>query len=224
MTRKILVIDDEEMLTELLSDYFSSMGYRVSIALNSKKAMEMLREQPDIILLDVNMPELDGFELCKRIRNHVTCPILFLSARVTEQDRVNGLRIGGDDYITKPFSMAELEARIEAHLRRDARGRTANQMAASDDLIVDFTQRTVTYKNEEIPFSKKEFAIIEFLIASPGQVFDREHIYEAVWGLEAMGNSDVIKEHMRKIRAKFYQATGKEYVETVWGIGYKWVK
>lgn len=224
MNRKILVIDDEEVLTELLDDYFSGLGYMVSIALNGKKAMEMLREQPDIILLDVNMPELDGFELCKRIRNHVSCPILFLSARITEQDRVNGLRIGGDDYITKPFSMAELEARIDAHLRRDARGRTVNQMAASDDLIVDFTQRTVTYKSEEIQFSKKEFAIIEFLITSAGQVFDREHIYEAVWGLEATGSSDVIKEHMRKIRTKLNQATGKEYIETVWGIGYKWIR
>lgn len=224
MNRKILVIDDEEMLTELLDDYFSGLGYMVSIALNGKKAMEMLRDQPDIILLDVNMPELDGFELCKRIRKHVSCPILFLSARITEQDRINGLRIGGDDYITKPFSMAELEARIEAHLRRDARGKAVNQMVASDELIVDFTQWTVTYKNEEIPFSKKEFAIIEFLITSAGQVFDREHIYEAVWGLEAAGSSDVIKEHMRKIRAKLHQATGKEYIETVWGIGYKWIK
>lgn len=224
MNRKILVIDDEEMLTELLSDYFSALGYLVSIASDGREAMEMLREQPDIILLDVNMPELDGFELCKRIRKHVSCPILFLSARITEQDRINGLRIGGDDYITKPFSMAELEARIEAHLRRDARGKAVNQMVASDDLIVDFTQRTVTYKSEKIPFSKKEFAIIEFLITSAGQVFDREHIYEAVWGLEATGSSDVIKEHMRKIRAKLHQVTGKEYIETVWGIGYKWIK
>ena len=109
-------------------------------------------------------------------------------------------------------------------MRRDARGKAVNQMVASDELIVDFTQRTVTYKNEEIPFSKKEFAIIEFLITSAGQVFDREHIYEAVWGLEAAGSSDVIKEHMRKIRAKLHQATGKEYIETVWGIGYKWIK
>lgn len=224
MNRKILVIDDEEMLTELLSDYFSALGYLVSIASDGREAMEMLREQPDIILLDVNMPELDGFELCKRIRKHVSCPILFLSARITEQDRINGLRIGGDDYITKPFSMAELEARIEAHWRRDARGKAVNQMVASDDLIVDFTQRTVTYKSEKIPFSKKEFAIIEFLITSAGQVFDREHIYEAVWGLEATGSSDVIKEHMRKIRAKLHQVTGKEYIETVWGIGYKWIK
>lgn len=224
MNRKILVIDDEEMLTELLSDYFGSLGYMVSIALNGKKAIEMLREQPDIILLDVNMPELDGFELCRRIRDHVSCPILFLSARITEQDKVNGLRIGGDDYITKPFSMEELEARIEAHLRRDARVKTVNQVVASDDLLVNFTQKTVTYKNEEISFSKREFAIIEFLLFSAGQVFDREHIYEAVWGLEAEGNSDVIKEHIRKIRTKLYQVTGKEYIETVWGIGYKWVK
>lgn len=224
MDRKILVIDDEEMLTELLSDYFSSLGYMVRIALNGKKAMEMLREQPDIILLDVNMPELDGFELCKRIRDHVSCPILFLSARIMEQDKVNGLRIGGDDYITKPFSMEELEARIEAHLRRDARRRTANQVMVSDDLLVDFTQKTVTYQNEEISFSKKEFSIIEFLLFSAGQVFDREYIYETVWGLEAEGNSSVVKEHIRKIRTKLYQVTGKEYIETVWGIGYKWVK
>lgn len=224
MRRKILVIDDEDMLTELLSDYFSNLGYTVFVAANGKKAMEQLKNQPDIILLDINMPEMDGFELCKRIRNHISCPIIFLSARITEQDKINGLRIGGDDYITKPFSMEELEARVEAHLRRDARTKSVSKVIASDDLLVNFSQRIVTYRGEEIVFSKKEFAIIEFLLFSAGQVFDREHIYEAVWGLEAEGNADVVKEHIRKIRTKLCQVTGKEYIETVWGIGYKWVR
>lgn len=117
MKYKILVIDDEEMLTELLSDYFSDLGYIVFVASDGKKAMEQLQKSPDIILLDINMPELDGFEFCKSIRNHISCPIIFLSARTAEQDKVSGLKIGGDDYITKPFSMEELAARIEAHLR-----------------------------------------------------------------------------------------------------------
>lgn len=223
MKHKILVIDDEEMLIELLSDYFSGLGYIIFAALDGKSAMEQLKRSPDIILLDINMPELDGFEFCKRIRAHVSCPILFLSARITEQDKVNGLRIGGDDYITKPFSMKELEARIEAHLRREERI-TTNQVIASEELLVDLSQRSVSYQGTEILFSKKEFDIIEFLLLSANQVFDREHIYEAVWGWEAEGNSDVVKEHIRKIRSKLYQATGKEYIETVWGIGYKWVK
>lgn len=224
MRYKMLVVDDEKMLTELLYDHFTSEGYIVYVCRDGKKALELLKEEPDIILLDINMPELDGFALCKRIREHVSCPILFLSARISEQDKVNGLRIGGDDYVTKPFGLEELTARVEAHLRRDARGKSVGKVVASDELLVDFARKIVTYRGKEIMFSKKEFDIIEFLLFSAGQVFDREHIYDAVWGLEADGSPDVVKEHIRKIRTKLSQETGKEYIETVWGIGYKWVK
>ena len=160
-------------------------------------------------------------ELCRSIREHIPCPILFLTARVSEQDKINGLQYGGDDYITKPFSLNELSARVAAHLRRDERNRCRSSVLTSGELIVDLSRRTVSWHGEEILFSKKEFDLIEFLVTNAGQVFDREHIYETLWGYDADGDSNVIKEHVRKIRAKLRESTGREYIETVWGVGYK---
>lgn len=222
MGQKLLIIDDEKILTELLADHFSACGYLTYTAGSSDEAIALLHVQPDLILLDVNMPGVDGMTLCKQIRKAVVCPILFLTARITEQDKINGLQCGGDDYITKPFSLQELTARVEAHLRRDARNRTAPELLSSQGLIVNLSERTVEYEGRVIPFSKREFDIIEFLLFNANHVFDKEHIYEEVWGFDADGDSAVIKEHVRKIRTKLHDATGKEYIETVWGMGYKW--
>lgn len=222
MMQKLLIIDDEESLTELLCDHFREHGYLAYRASSGSQAVEQLQVQPDLILLDVNMPDMDGMTLCRQIRSHVNCPILFLTARITEQDKVKGLSVGGDDYITKPFSLAELTARVEAHLRRDARNQKKAALLSSKNLIVNLTERKVSCEGEEILFSRREFDIIEFLLSNANQVFDRERIYEEVWGYDAEGDSTVIKEHIRKIRAKLYQATGQEFIETIWGIGYKW--
>lgn len=219
---KVLIVDDEEMMTELISDHLQDCGYHTLVANSSKEALSLLEKQPNLIILDINMPGMDGLELCRSIRSHITCPILFLTARITEQDKINGLQYGGDDYITKPFSLNELSARVAAHLRRDERNRNHSSVLTSSELIVDLSQRTVSWHGEEIAFSRKEFDLIEFLITNANQVFDREHIYEALWGYDAEGDSNVIKEHVRKIRAKLREATGKEYIETVWGVGYKW--
>ncbi|MFQ9516246.1 MAG: response regulator transcription factor [Eubacterium sp.] len=224
MRYKILIIDDEKMLTDLLAQHFDDKGYIVYTANNSVDAITGLENKPDLILMDINMPNMDGLTLCRNIRNHVICPIIFLTARITEQDKINGLRIGGDDYITKPFSLQELTARVEAHLRRDLRNRTVPEVISSQGLIVNMSEKTVFYEGVEISLSKREFDIIEFLLMNSNQVFDRERIYEAVWGFDAEGDSSVIKEHIRKIRAKLVQVTGKEYIETVWGMGYKWKK
>lgn len=225
MSYKILIVDDEPMLTELLSDHLSDNGYTVFTANSAAEALPLLKNLPDLILLDINMPDMDGLELCKTIREHVSCPIVFLTARITEQDKVTGFLTGGDDYITKPFGLAEITARIAAHLRRDERSRTSQKLVASQELIVSLSGRTVHFKGTEIPFSKREFDIIEFLITNAGQVFDRESLYEAVWGLDADGDNSVIKEHVRKIRQKLADVTGKDdYIETVWGVGYRWKK
>lgn len=224
MPKKILIIDDETMLTELLSDHFSAAGYLTYTANSGSDALTLLHVQPDLILLDIYMPDMDGMTLCRQIRDHVICPILFLTARVTEQDKINGLQSGGDDYITKPFSLKELTARVEAHLRRDARSRMAPELLASDGLLVDLSGRTVSFEGKEIGFSRREFDIIEFLLTNANQVFDRERIYEAVWGYDAEGDSQVVKEHIRKIRAKLKGITGREFIETSWGMGYKWKK
>ena len=224
MTYRILIVDDEPFLTELLSSHLRDHGYMVSVANSSDEALAKLNTKPNLILLDINMPGMDGLELCKVIRNHIVCPILFLTARITEQDKVNGLRAGGDDYITKPFSLQELTARIEAHLRRDERHKYPPEVVTSQGLIINLSDRIVFWNEQELSFSRREFDIIEFLSSNPNQVFDKERIYEAVWGYDAEGDSNVIKEHIRKIRAKFMQVSGSGYIETVWGMGYRWKK
>ena len=152
-----------------------------------------------------------------------TCALPIFTARITEQDKINGLQYGGDDYITKPFSLKELSARIAAHLRRDERTRSSSaSVLTSGKLLVNLSQRRIFYRNSEIEVSKKEFDLIEFLLTNAGQVFDRERIYERIWGYDAEGSADVIKEHIRKIRAKLHELAGEEYIETVWGVGYKW--
>lgn len=224
MAYKILIVDDEKMLTELLSSHLQDLGYTTFVAGDAGKAISMLNTYPDLILLDINMPEMDGLELCKIIRNNVTCPILFLTARITEQDKVNGLQVGGDDYITKPFSLQELTARISAHLRRDERSRQTPKIVSSQGLIINLSERKIFFGETELNLSNREFDIVEFMTSNANQVFDKERIYEAVWGFNAEGDSNVIKEHIRKIRNKLTEATGKEYIETVWGIGYRWRK
>lgn len=222
MRQKILIIDDEVPMTELLSDHLRDNGYDTLAANSAKEALRLLPENPALIILDINMPGMDGLTLCKNIRNHVSCPILFVTARVTEQDKVKGLQYGGNDYITKPFSLKELSARVEAHLRRERRASCNASVLTSGELIINLSERRVFYKDREIGVSKREFDLMVFLLTNAGQVFDRERIYELVWGYDAEGCADVVKEHIRKIRAKLLEASGQEYIETVWGVGYKW--
>lgn len=223
MAYRILIVDDEPMMTELLSDHLQDCGYETLVANNSSEAVALLPKQPDLIILDINMPGMDGLELCKNIRSHIVCPIIFVTARITELDKINGLQYGGDDYITKPFSLKELSARVAAHLRRDERSKNRSPvLASSDGLLVNLSKRCIFFGETEIHFSKKEFDLIEYLMTNAGQVFDRERIYETIWGYDAEGDSSVVKEHVRKIRAKFRDIAGHDYIETVWGVGYRW--
>ena len=161
MAYKILIVDDEKMLTELLSSHLQKCGYTTFVAEDAEQAMSMLNTYPDLILLDINMPEMDGLELCKIIRNNVTCPILFLTARITEQDKVNGLQVGGDDYITKPFSLQELTARVAAHLRRDERSKSTPKIVSSQGLIVNLAERKIFYGERSLNLSSREFDIVD---------------------------------------------------------------
>lgn len=224
MKHKILIIDDEEMILEMLKKCLEAEDFLVYTANSAKKALEQLSIVPDIILLDINMPEINGFELCQAIRDHITCPILFLTARVTEQDAINGFSVGGDDYITKPFHMDELLARIFAHIRREKRKNTAANIKFDNELMIDYNGRMVFFQDHPLDFSNKEFEIIRLLSQNAGMVFDRETIYEKLWGYDGNGDSVVIKEHIRKIRNKLTNYTNKNYIETVWGVGYKWIK
>ena len=224
MKYKILVVDDEKMILTMLSKCLEAEGYHVYLADSGKRALELLTVSPDLILLDINMPEMDGLELCRFIREHISCPIIFLTAKVEEQDIINGLAIGGDDYITKPFSMDELMARISAHLRREQRKSSETSIKIDKKLIIDYNSRTVFFDKDQIEFSNKEFEIIRLLSQNAGMVFDRETIYEKLWGYECEGDSIVIKEHIRKIRNKLLNYTDVNYIETVWGVGYRWLK
>ena len=219
-----MVVDDETEILDMLKRYFSLEGYHVITATGGKEALQKLAKQPDLILLDINMPDMDGLSLCKSIRNFVSCPILFLTANAEDSDKIKGFGAGGDDYIVKPFSIDELGARVSAHLRRESRIQTKSSVLFDEKLAIDYLERAVYWNGNEIPLLKKEFDIIEVLSQNPGQVFDRERLYEAAWGLDGSGNNTVVAEHIRKIRAKFTAAGAKQYIETVWGVGYKWEK
>lgn len=221
---KILIADDEADVVSLIRDYFEINGYEVLRAYNGQEALELAVKQPDIILLDVNMPKVDGISVCKRIRDYVNCPILFLTARIEEADKITGFAAGGDDYIVKPFSIEELGARVAAHIRREHRNQAVVNVKFYGKLSVDYSAKAVRVEDEIITFAKKEYEIIELLSLNMGQVFDKERIYEKIWGYDAQGDCGVVAEHVRRIRAKL-SGYGEEYhLETVWGIGYKWIK
>lgn len=224
MSYKILIVDDDIELLKMLKSYFEIKKYLVITAENGSAGLKKTKENPDIILLDINMPQIDGIEVCRRIRDKVSCPILFLTARVDEQDRVNGLLSGGDDYILKPFSLKELEARIITHLKREERHKTKTEYRFHGELSIDYTAKTVQIGEAYLDLTKLEYGIIEFLSMNPGLVFDKERIYEKVCGYDAEGDSRVITELVRRIRKKIGGQTETEYIETVWGMGYRWIK
>jgi len=172
MRNKILIVDDERDIVTMLKDYFELNGYTVITAINGKEALEKASQSPDIILLDINMPDIDGLQVCTKIREHVFCPILFLTAKIEEADKIAGFKVGGDDYIVKPFSINELGARVQAHLRREQRSGGKTSAVFAGELVIDYTQRCVYFKNNPIQFAKKEFDIIELLSLNPGQVFE----------------------------------------------------
>lgn len=224
MRNKILIVDDEIDIVSMLKDYFEINGYDVITATGGFDAIKKAEKQPDIILLDINMPEVDGLTVCQRIRKFVSCPILFLTARIEDSDKIKGFGIGADDYIVKPFSIDELGARVAAHLRRDLRQKDSAKVRFDDKLAIDYSERSLYYDGAWISLAKKEFDIIALLSQHPGQTFSKERIYELVWGYDSEGDSAVIAEHIRRIRSKFSAAGMKQYIETVWGVGYKWIK
>lgn len=223
MNQKLLIVDDEKGVVDMLKSYFEMQSYQVYTAYDGKTALSQAAHNPDLVLLDINMPDMDGLTVCEKIRNHISCPILFLTARIEIADKIKGFQVGADDYVIKPFDLDELGARVAAHIRRENRRQAQSTLRFFSDMVIDYSKREVSICGEKITLSKKEFDIVELLSINAGQVFDRERIYDLVWGLEGDGNSDTIMEHIRKIRNKFAVASSHNYVETVWGVGYKWV-
>lgn len=223
---RILIIDDEEALVQLLTDELDAKGHEVLSAADGIEGVRLVEREPDLIILDIMMPEMNGFEVCRSIRDQVSCPIIFLSARQSEADRVRGLTLGGDDYVIKPFGLRELMARIEGNLRREERSRQKPQQynrLRFGKLELSLKERLVSVAGEPLTLTRREYDITELLALHGGQVFSREHIYEKVWGYDAEGDASTVVEHIKKIRAKLAAADPSgDYISTVWGIGYKW--
>lgn len=223
MNEKIMLVDDEKGVVAVMKNYFEMSGYQIITAYSGQEALKKMSCLPDIVLLDINMPDMDGLTVCQNIRDYITCPILFLTARIETTDKIKGFSTGADDYIVKPFDLDELGARVAAHLRRESRNHEQSALRFFNDMVIDYAKREISISGTLVSLSKKEFDIVELLSINAGQVFDRERIYDTVWGLEGDGSSNTIMEHIRKIRAKFSVLSLHNYIETVWGVGYKWI-
>ena len=222
---KLLFVEDDQAIAMGLVYTLKKEGYEVVWCDRKHSALQQLDQQIfDLLLLDVGLPDGSGYDICTYAKSRQDVPVLFLTALDDEGNVVMGLDMGGDDYITKPFSVNELLARISAHLRREQRSHNKTKSKFSEELIIDYSDRSLYIKGNKIELSNKEFEIIQLLSSNAGQVFDREKIYECIWGIDGNGDSAVIKEHIRKIRLKFSEFTDKVYITTVWGVGYKWEK
>lgn len=218
---KILAVDDDMDILTLIRNTLLLDGHVTALTTLPEKVLEMNLNGFDIILLDVMMPGLDGYKLCETIRGKTDNPILFLTAKVLEDDIMYGLGVGADDYILKPFGTGELRARVNAHLRREKRERRTILNLGNVDF--NLSGKEMTIQNKKVPLTKSEYMICEFLARNSGQVFSKERIYESVFGYEGESDNSVITEHVKNIRSKLAQY-GISPLETIWGIGYKWNK
>lgn len=216
----ILVIDDEPAMLQLIRRVLEKDQHVISLIADAGTTIKMNFSKYDLILLDIMMPGLDGFELCRQIRSRVDCPIIFLTAKIQEADIVRGLGLGADDYITKPFGTAELRARVNAHLRRDTREKKNSFFISG--IVFQINAKEVEAQGQKLSLTKSEYEICEYLALHHGQTFTREQIYEAVFGFDGESDSSVISTHIKNIRGKL-AAYGIVPIETVWGVGYKWV-
>ncbi|MED0979950.1 response regulator transcription factor [Bacillus paramycoides] len=225
MAGKVLLVDDEPDILTFIKDSLVMEGYEVRSALSGEEALEKLDSSVDLIILDVMLPDMNGFKVCEKIREFYTCPILFLSADSSEQSRIEGLLIGGDDYINKPFSLKELKARIVANLRRTTELKMMGQknFLRYGDLVIDLQSYEIILGKEKIHFTKKEYEVVKMLALHTGQVLTKEQLFEKIWGYDSESDVSTVVEHIKKIRTKLGVYDREyTYIQTVWGIGYKW--
>jgi DNA-binding response OmpR family regulator len=224
---KILIIEDEESIAELEKDYLELSGFEVEIENDGKKGLEKsLTEDVDLILLDLMLPGVDGFEICKTIRSKRNTPVIIVSAKRDDIDKIRGLGLGADDYITKPFSPSEMVARVKAHLARYQRlvsnSKPENEIIEVRGIRIDKTARRVWVNGEEKNFTTKEFDLLTFLAENPNHVFTKEELFREIWGMESLGDIATVTVHIKKIREKIEYNTAKpQYIETIWGVGYR---
>lgn len=224
---RLLIIEDEEAIAELEKDYLELSGFDVEIENNGQSGMDRaLHEEFDLFILDLMLPEIDGFEICKRIRKQKNTPILMVSAKKDDIDKIRGLGLGADDYITKPFSPSELVARVKAHLARYERligsSTPQNEVIEIRGLKIDKTARRVYVNGVEKQFTTKEFDLLSFLAQNPNHVFSKEELFKKIWDMESVGDIATVTVHIKKIREKIEFNTAKpQYIETIWGVGYR---
>jgi DNA-binding response OmpR family regulator len=226
--KRILIIEDEQVILEVQKDYLEASGFEVEIAISGdiglKKAIE---EVYNLIILDLMLPKIDGFEICRQIRQVKNIPILIISAKKEEIDKIHGLGLGADDYITKPFSVGELVARVKAHLARYERLMSDNIMGQKDELRIrgihiDKLSRKVFVNEKEVSFTSKEYDLLLFLAIHPNRVFSKDELFERIWGLDAVGDNATVTVFIGKLREKIETDPSKpQYIETIWGVGYR---
>ena len=224
---RILIIEDEESIASLEKDYLELSGFDVDIETDGSRGLTTaLTEDYDLYILDLMLPGTDGFEICREIRARRDTPILMVSAKKDDIDKIRGLGLGADDYITKPFSPSELVARVKAHLARYDRliGTSAskNKIIKIRGLKIDKTARRVWVNDEETQFTTKEFDLLTFLAENPNHVFSKEELFRNIWNMESIGDIATVTVHIKKIREKIEFDTSKpQYIETIWGVGYR---
>ncbi len=223
---KIMVVDDELELAELIKDYLEEERYSVMICTNGKEAVEMFRaHQPNLVVLDIMLPGLDGMEVCRTIRSESNVPIIMLSAKKADVDKIVSLGLGADDYIVKPFSPGEVVARVKAQLRRYhmiSSAGTQSDLLRFDKMEIDLKGYTVAKNGKPIECSAKEFEVLRLFALHPGQVLTREQIFENVWGFNHIGDLNTVTVHIKKVREKIeINPSNPQYIKTVWGVGYR---
>lgn len=224
---RILIVEDEVAIADLEKDYLELSGFEVEIENDGTKGLERaLHEEFDLFILDLMLPGVDGFEICKKIRETKNTPILMVSAKKDDIDKIRGLGLGADDYVTKPFSPSELVARVKAHLARYERligsNMPQNDIIEIRGIKIDKTARRVWVNGEEKQFTTKEFDLLSFLAENPNHVFTKEELFRKIWDMESIGDIATVTVHIKKIREKIEMNTNKpQYIETIWGVGYR---
>ena len=224
---KILIVEDEVAIAELEKDYLELSGFDVVMQHTGDAGLKAaLNEDFNLIILDLMLPNVDGFEICKKVREKKNTPIIMVSAKKEDIDKIRGLGLGADDYMTKPFSPSELVARVKAHLARYERlvgsGVKANEIIEIRGIKIDKTARRVWVNEEEKQFTTKEFDLLTFLAEHPNHVFSKEELFKEIWEMESVGDIATVTVHIKKIREKIEKTTSKpQYIETIWGVGYR---
>lgn len=224
---RVLIIEDELAIAELEKDYLEANGYEVLVTNDGETGLYYAQSGDyNLIILDLMLPKLDGFEVCRRIREKKDIPIIMVSAKKEDLDKIYGLGMGADDYMTKPFSPSELVARVKAHLSRYERlvgtNRLVNEIVEIRGLRIDKTARRVFLDGKEKSFTTKEFDLLTFLAQNPNRVFTKEELFREIWDMESVGDIATVTVHIKKIREKIEADTSNpQYVETIWGVGYR---